>query len=98
MQSGLYAASLTDPGAGNFNALTSYYLADTIVIDANAGIRHPSYTSTALNAIANAINTANKAAGKTVWNSTANKLVSAVGSTAGSVWVDGAGTTVNTPV
>lgn len=98
MQSGLYPASLTDPGNGNFNALTSYYLADAIVIDANAGIRHPSYTSTALNAIANAINTANKVAGKTVWNSTANKLVSAVGSTAGSVWVDGAGTTVNTPV
>jgi uncharacterized protein (UPF0333 family) len=69
-----------------------------VVIDADRGIRYPSYTSTALNAIANAINTANKAAGKTVYNSTVTKLVTAVGSTAGSVWVDGAGTTINTPV
>lgn len=68
------------------------------VIDAGRGIRYPSFDSTALDAIANAVNTANKAAGKTVWNSTVSKLVSAVGSTAGSVWVDGAGTTINTPV
>ena len=69
-----------------------------VVIDADRGIRYPSYTSTALNAIANAVNTANKAAGKTVYNSTVTKLVTAVGSTAGSIWVDGAGTTINTPV
>lgn len=68
------------------------------VIDAARGIRYPSNTSVELNAIANAANTANKAAGKTVWNSTASKLVTAVGSTAGSIWVDGAGTTINTPV
>ena len=68
------------------------------VVDAARGIRSVSYTSTQLNDITNAVNTANKAAGKMVWNSTASKPVWAVGSTAGSVWVDGAGTTVNTPV
>ncbi len=70
----------------------------SVVIDAANGIRHPSYTSATLNAIANAVNTSQKAAGKTVYNSTVTKLVTAVGSTAGSVWVDGAGTTINTPV
>ena len=70
----------------------------TTVIDAERGLRLRSYTSTELNAIANAVNTANKAAGKTVYNSTVTKLVTAVGSTAGSIWVDGAGTTINTPV
>jgi len=68
------------------------------VVDAARGIRTVSYTSTQLNDITNAVNTANKAAGKMVWNSTASKPVWAVGSTAGSVWVDGAGSTVNTPV
>lgn len=55
-------------------------------------------TQTNLRAIGNAINTTNKYAGKQVFDTTNNKPVWAVGSTAGSVWVDGAGTTVHTPV
>ena len=70
----------------------------TTVLDPSRGVRGRSYTSTELNAIGGAVNTTDKAAGKMVWNSTASKPVWAVGSTAASVWVDGAGTTINTPV
>ena len=90
------SATPTDMMELRYNVGLSLY--GTAVVDPDRGIRYPSYTSTALNAIGNAVNTTNKAAGKTVWNTTAVKLVTAVGSTAGSVWVDGAGTTVNTPV
>lgn len=48
--------------------------------------------------ISNAINTTGKFAGKQVWNSTTNVPLWASGSTAGSVWIDGSGTTVVTPV
>lgn len=48
--------------------------------------------------ISNAINTTGKFAGKQVWDSTANVPLWASGSTAGSVWIDGSGTTVVTPV
>lgn len=91
-------ASATDPGAGAINVDAGYYVGGTMSIDTARGIRTASYTSTQLNDIANAVNTANKATGKMVWNSTASKPVWAVGSTAGSVWVDGAGSTVNTPI
>ena len=50
-----------------------------------------------LGAIANAINTTGKFAGKQVWDSTNNVPLWAKGSTAGAVWIDGAGTTVITP-
>lgn len=70
----------------------------TTVLDPSRGIRGRSYTSTELDAIGGAVNTTDKAAGKMVWNSTVSKPVWAVGSTAASVWVDGAGTTINTPV
>ena len=56
-------------------------------------------TDTELNAIANAINTdPGKVQGSMVFNTTQNTPVWAVGSADGSVWVDGTGTTVNTPV
>lgn len=48
--------------------------------------------------ITNAINTTGKFAGKQVWDSTANVPLWASGSTAGSVWIDGTGATVVTPV
>jgi len=58
----------------------------------------PTSTTAALAAIGNAINTAGKYAGKMLFNTTTSKPVWAVGSTAGSVWVDGTGATVHTPV
>jgi len=48
--------------------------------------------------ISNAINTTGKFAGKQVWDSTANVPLWAKGATAGSVWIDGTGATVVTPV
>jgi len=56
-------------------------------------------TDAELNAIANAINTdAGKVQGAMVYNTSTDNPVYATGATDGSVWVDGAGTTVNTPV
>jgi len=56
-------------------------------------------TDTQLNDITDAINTAaGKVQGAMLYNSTQDVPVWAVGDTDGSVWVDGAGTTVNTPV
>lgn len=56
-------------------------------------------TDAELNAIANAINTdAGKVQGAMVYNTSTDNPVYATGAADGSVWVDGAGTTVNTPV
>jgi len=55
-------------------------------------------TQTNLIAIGNSINTTGKYAGRQVWDSTNLQPVWASGTTAGSVWVDGAGLTVHTPV
>ena len=56
-------------------------------------------TDTQLNDITHAINTdAGKVQGAMVYNTTTDNPVYATGNTDGAVWVDGAGTTVNTPV
>lgn len=56
-------------------------------------------TDTELNDITDAINTdAGKEQGVMVYNTTTDNPVYAVGNADGSVWVDGAGATVNTPV
>lgn len=54
-------------------------------------------TTAALAAIGDAINTANKYAGRPIWNTTTSRPVWASGSAAGAAWVDGAGATVHTP-
>lgn len=62
-------------------------------------VQLPTATDTVLNDITNVINTdPGKLKGAMVFNSTQNIPVYAVGGADGSVWVDGAGTTVNTPV
>lgn len=58
----------------------------------------PRSTTAALEAIGNAINTANKFANKVVINTTAGTIVTAAGATAGDVWVALDGTTAHTPV
>ena len=59
----------------------------------------PTYTDTQLNDVTATVNTdAGKVQGAMVYNSTQDVPVYAVGNADGSVWVDGAGTTVNTPV
>lgn len=55
-------------------------------------------TQTNLTNVAAAINTTGKYAGKPVWDSTNNRPVWAAGSSAASVWKDGANATVHTPV
>ena len=62
-------------------------------------IQYPTFTDAELNAIANAVNTTGaKVQGAQAYNSTQDVPIWAVGAADGSVWVDGAGTTVNTPV
>ena len=65
-----------------------------------AGFVQPlTFTDTELNDIADAVNTVgSKIQGAMAYNSTQDVPVWAVGAADGSVWVDGAGTTVNTPV
>ena len=58
----------------------------------------PTSTTAALAAIANVVNTVGKYAGKTLYNTTTKKVVTADGATAGSVWVDATGATAHTPV
>ena len=55
-------------------------------------------TTAALAAIGNVINTADKYAGKMVFNATTSKPVWAVDGTAGGVWLDHAAGTAHTPV
>ena len=59
----------------------------------------PGFTDAALNSLTNAVNTnVGKVQGAMVYNTSQDAPVYAVGNTDGAVWVDGAGTTVNTPV
>jgi hypothetical protein len=55
-------------------------------------------TSTALEAVANAINTTGKVVGKVVFNSTTGAPVWATGVAAADVWNDATGTLAHTPV
>ena len=68
-------------------------------IKANQYIQLHTATDTQLNDVTHAINTAaGKIQGAMVYNTTQDVPVYAVGNADASVWVDGAGTTVNTPV
>ncbi len=57
----------------------------------------PRSTTAALEAVANAINTANKYAGKAVINTTTGAIVTAASAAAGGVWQALDGTTAHTP-
>ena len=66
------------------------------VVDPDGGLHLPSYTEAELTDIGHAVNTQYKAAGKTVWDTSNEISVTAVGSAAGAVW-KGEGTT-HTPI
>jgi hypothetical protein len=55
-------------------------------------------TTVALEAVANAINTTDKYAGKMVWNTTTGVLVVADGPLAADTWSTAAGAATHTPV
>lgn len=56
------------------------------IVDAAAGVRLPSYTAANIASAAHAVNTANKAAGKMIWDTTNNRVMVANGSNATSPW------------
>jgi hypothetical protein len=68
-----------------------------VVIDASRGIRLRSYIATDIAAVGNAVNTAQKAAGKMIWDSTNNRVMVASGSTAASAWYVADGSASVTP-
>ncbi len=78
--------------------------ATAVVITVNKSLQPVSFrptteTTTNLEDVSNAINTgAAKVQGTMIYNSTTDNPVYAVGAANNSVWVDGAGTTVHTPV
>jgi len=71
-------------GAVTGGAVTSY-------------LQLPTITATGLADVANAVNTANKAAGSIVFEVTNSKLKIATGALAASTWVDADGTNAVTP-
>jgi hypothetical protein len=83
---GVNVGNVADQGSGALNVLTAIYLNSVMVVDGAAGIRLPSYTAANIAAVGNAVNTANKAAGKMVWDTTNNRVMVASGSTAASAW------------
>ena len=74
----------------------------TVTVDQSVqpvSFKLPTATDTELDDITDAINTSpRKEQGTVVYNTTTDNPVYATGNTDGAVWVDGAGTTVNTPV
>lgn len=69
------------------------------IITAASYVQHVTYTDAQLNDITHAVNTdAGKILGAEVFNSTQGVPAYAQGAADGSVWADGAGTTINTPV
>jgi hypothetical protein len=106
-------AKLDDRGVGTFHGVyvnDSTKVRNQLIVwpqgHANAGQVwmpggtpvHQTSTTAALEAIGNAINTANKFEGKTLRNTTSNKLVIAQGSAAASTWISCDGATTHTPV
>ncbi len=67
------------------------------VLDTVGGLSTQTETAANIAAIGNAINTANKRAGKMVFDTTNNRLMIATGSTAGSTWKSADGATTVTP-
>lgn len=71
--------------------------AELDVVSASVSATIPTATAAAIADIDNAINTANKAAGSMVFDTTNSKLKIATGANANSTWVDAAGTNAVTP-
>jgi hypothetical protein len=81
----------------NFTGALVYYFDDRVNL--GSYLQLATATSTNLNDVTHAINTnTGKIQGAVVYNTTTDNPVYATGSTDAAVWVDGAGTTVNTPV
>jgi hypothetical protein len=70
---------------------------DTVVIDSSKGIRFPPYTAANIASSAHAVNTTNKAAGKAVFDSTNNRIMTASGSSATAAWFVSDGSASVTP-
>jgi hypothetical protein len=86
-----------DKGAGTINLSAGLYLQGGLVVDGAGGINFPAYTAAAIAALGNAVNTANKAAGKAVFDTTNGRIMIATGSTAASSWKTADGATTVTP-
>lgn len=94
----LINGALTWDTSNNATFANDVTVTGAVIVDGHS-ITYPSYTSTELDAVGNAVNTsASKVAGSTVFNSTTGHLVTAVGAADGDVWKDGAGNTINSPV
>jgi len=77
---------------------TSLKLSGTIRIDASGGLRFPSYAAADIANAAHAVNTSDKVAGKSIWDSTNNRILTASGSATTSSWIVANGTVAINPV
>ena len=72
--------------APTYNATTSITFSGVTVVDGAAGLRLPSYTAAQIVDKTHAVNTANKAAGKLVFDTTNTRVMVATGATDVSTW------------
>jgi hypothetical protein len=97
VQNGVTIGSVAPLGTNTLNVQAAIAVGSTVVVDASRGIRHRSYTAAQLGDASNAVNTTDKVAGKTVWDSTNNRLLSAGGSGGTTAWYLSDGTVAITP-
>lgn len=90
-------SSALPQGAGTINTANGVYVGANVVVDSTRGVVFRSYSLAELSSASNAVNTANKVAGKTVRDSTNNRLVMAGGSAATDPWYLVTGTLAFTP-
>lgn len=77
---------------------TGMELYNTVVIDSERGFRFRAYPATDIAAIGNAVNTAQKADGKAVWDTTNHRIMIASGTAAADPWYCADGSVSVTPV
>jgi hypothetical protein len=97
VENGVALGNLPTSGTGSLNLSSAIQINSATRIDSSGGIRPAVYTSVQVADITHAVNTTNKVAGKTIWDSTNNRLLSAGGSTAASTWYVGNGTVAINP-
>ena len=97
---GVYRGIAQDNVTINSGTLTNVTVAGTVTgnVDSTAGyIQLRTVTATQLGAIADPVNTAGKAAGTIVFETTNSRLMVATGANANSTWVRADGTNAVTP-
>lgn len=85
-------------GTGTLNVAAAILSNGNTVVDGSRGVQFRAYTATDIANAAHAVNTTDKVAGKSIWDNTNNRILSASGSATTSSWIVANGTVAITPV